>query len=145
MSRDPDNIIIAFQVFYGEIETHGLTDENAVFANREAFIQLPLQVRGFQTLYESIDASLQSEFTSTQSRGEQWIRVLPKVVIFNLNRFIYNPVSQRTEKIHDKLEFPNIVYFDRFLLANQSVTRVKRKEVAKLQEQLSMLKNQLKT
>ena len=48
-------------------------------------IQVPLQVRGFQTLYDSIDASLQSEFTASSSRGEQWITK----VVQKMNHFFY--------------------------------------------------------
>ena len=69
-SFSPDQMLHQLKgIFYGEIETQGLTDRNETFENKEAFIQVPLQVRGFSTLYESIDASLQSEFTSTSSRG----------------------------------------------------------------------------
>lgn len=141
----PPSLLLAIlkDTFYGELETTGLTDRNEAFEKKETFVQLPLQVKGFKSLYESIDASLQSEFTSNGFRGEQWIRKLPRALILNLNRFIYNPELKQTEKIHDKMQFPEVLYLDRFVMENQELTREKRKQVTVLNFHLMSLQAEL--
>lgn len=44
---------------------------------------------------------------------QRWFKKLPPVLTFELSRFEFNTQLGRPEKIHKKLEFPQIVYMDR--------------------------------
>lgn len=45
---------------------------------------------------------------------QRWFKKLPPVLTFELSRFEFNTQLGRPEKIHKKLEFPQIVYMDRW-------------------------------
>lgn len=44
---------------------------------------------------------------------QRWFSKLPPVLTFELSRFEFNQSLGRPEKIHKKLEFPQIIYMDR--------------------------------
>ncbi len=50
---------------------------------------------------------------------QRWFKKLPPVLTFELSRFEFNTQLGRPEKIHKKLEFPQIIYMDRWALFRQ--------------------------
>jgi ubiquitin carboxyl-terminal hydrolase 25/28 len=44
---------------------------------------------------------------------QRWFTKLPPVLTFELSRFEFNQSLGQPEKIHNKLEFPQIIYMDR--------------------------------
>lgn len=44
---------------------------------------------------------------------QRWFSKLPPVLTFELSRFEFNQSLGRPEKIHKKLEFPQVIYMDR--------------------------------
>uniref|UniRef100_A0A672H9V0 Ubiquitin specific peptidase 28 n=1 Tax=Salarias fasciatus TaxID=181472 RepID=A0A672H9V0_SALFA len=118
--------------------------------NIEQFGQYPLQVNGFNNLDECLEGamvereieSLHSDHGVTSGR-ERWFKKLPPVLTFELSRFEFNTQLGRPEKIHKKLEFPQIVYMDRYLHKNIDRTHERRGEVKKLKEQLALLQQKL--
>ena len=44
---------------------------------------------------------------------QRWFSKLPPVLTFELSRFEFNAQLGRPEKIHKKLEFPQVMYMDR--------------------------------
>lgn len=44
---------------------------------------------------------------------KHWFTELPPVLTFELSRFEFNQALGRPEKIHNKLEFPSMLYMDR--------------------------------
>uniref|UniRef100_A0A8C9TCE3 Ubiquitin specific peptidase 25 n=1 Tax=Scleropages formosus TaxID=113540 RepID=A0A8C9TCE3_SCLFO len=120
------------------------------FENTETFGQYPLQVNGYKDLHESLEAamiegdieSLHSEKPGVSGQ-EHWFAELPPVLTFELSRFQFNQVLGRPEKIHNKLEFPAVLYLDRYLNRNRDITRVKRREMRRLKEHLLLLQQRL--
>uniref|UniRef100_A0A3Q2DXA3 Ubiquitin specific peptidase 28 n=1 Tax=Cyprinodon variegatus TaxID=28743 RepID=A0A3Q2DXA3_CYPVA len=118
--------------------------------NNEFFGQYPLQVNGFNNLDECLEGamvekeieSLHSDHVATSGR-ERWFKKLPPVLTFELSRFEFNTQLGRPEKIHKKLEFPQIVYMDRYLHKNIEQTNERRGEVKKLKEQLAVFQQKL--
>ncbi|KAL8190644.1 UNVERIFIED_CONTAM: Ubiquitin carboxyl-terminal hydrolase 25 [Gekko kuhli] len=114
------------------------------------FGQYPLQVNGFKDLHECLEAamiegeieSLHSE-NSGKSGQEHWFTELPPVLTFELSRFEFNQALGRPEKIHNKLEFPPILYLDRYMHKNREMTRIKRDEIKRLKEYLTVLQQRL--
>ncbi|XP_042644529.1 ubiquitin carboxyl-terminal hydrolase 25 isoform X2 [Tyto alba] len=114
------------------------------------FGQYPLQVNGFKDLHECLEAamiegeieSLHSE-NSAKSGQEHWFTELPPVLTFELSRFEFNQALGRPEKIHNKLEFPPILYLDRYMHKNREITRIKRDEIKRLKEYLTVLQQRL--
>lgn len=108
------------ELFYGRFLAVGVL-EGKKFENTEMFGQYPLQVNGFKDLHECLEAamiegeieSLHSE-NSGKSGQEHWFTELPPVLTFELSRFEFNQALGRPEKIHNKLEFPQVLYLDRY-------------------------------
>ncbi|XP_072369215.1 ubiquitin carboxyl-terminal hydrolase 25 isoform X3 [Scyliorhinus torazame] len=140
------------ELFYGRFLAVGM-HEGKKFENSEMFGQYPLQVNGFKDLHECLEAamvegeieSLQAEnsATSAKSGQEHWFTALPPVLTFELSRFEFNQALGRPEKIHHKLEFPSVLYMDRYMDKNREITRIKREEIRRLKEHLTMLQQRL--
>lgn len=133
------------QLFYGTFVTERI-HEGKTLCNIEQFGQYPLQVNGFNNLDECLEGamvekeieSLHSDHCITSGR-ERWFKKLPPVLTFELSRFEFNTQLGRPEKIHKKLEFPQIIYMDRYLHRNIQLTHERRSTVKKLKEQLAVL------
>uniref|UniRef100_A0A3B4WQQ9 ubiquitinyl hydrolase 1 n=1 Tax=Seriola lalandi dorsalis TaxID=1841481 RepID=A0A3B4WQQ9_SERLL len=131
------------QLFYGTFVTERRHEKT--LCNTEQFGQYPLQVNGFNNLDECLEGamvekeieSLHSDHGVTSGR-ERWFKTLPPVLTFELSRFEFNTQLGRPEKIHKKLEFPQIIYMD-YLHKNIEQTNERRGEVKKLKEQLAVL------
>uniref|UniRef100_A0A8D0D0N9 Ubiquitin carboxyl-terminal hydrolase n=1 Tax=Sander lucioperca TaxID=283035 RepID=A0A8D0D0N9_SANLU len=108
------------QLFYGTFVTER-RHEGKTLCNIEQFGQYPLQVNGFNNLDECLEGamvekeieSLHSDHSVTSGR-ERWFKKLPPVLTFELSRFEFNTQLGRPEKIHKKLEFPQIIYMDSY-------------------------------
>ncbi|KAG7483679.1 hypothetical protein MATL_G00040830 [Megalops atlanticus] len=137
------------ELFYGRFLAVGVL-EGKKFENSEMFGQYPLQVNGFKDLHECLEAamiegeieSLHSE-NSAKSGQEHWFTELPPVLTFELSRFEFNQALGRPEKIHNKLEFPAMLYMDRYMDRNRDITRIKREEIRRLKEHLTVLQQRL--
>ncbi|XP_051542413.1 ubiquitin carboxyl-terminal hydrolase 25-like isoform X3 [Myxocyprinus asiaticus] len=138
------------ELFYGRFLAVGVL-EGKKFENTEMFGQYPLQVNGFKDLHECLEAamnegeieSLHSAENSARSGQEHWFTELPPVLTFELSRFEFNQALGRPEKIHNKLEFPSMLYMDRYMDRNRDTTRIKREEIRRLKEQLTVLQQRL--
>ncbi|XP_030897786.1 LOW QUALITY PROTEIN: ubiquitin carboxyl-terminal hydrolase 28-like [Leptonychotes weddellii] len=103
------------QLFYGTFLTEGVR-EGKPFCNNETFGQYPLQ---------------------------HWFTKLPPVLTFELSRFEFNQSSGQPEKIHNKLEFPQIIYMDRYMYKSKELIRSKRECIRKLKEEIKVLQQKL--
>ncbi|XP_054612120.1 ubiquitin carboxyl-terminal hydrolase 25 isoform X3 [Dunckerocampus dactyliophorus] len=138
------------ELFYGRFLAVGVL-EGKKFENTELFGQYPLQVNGFKDLHECLEAamiegeieSLHSAENSARSGQEHWFTELPPVLTFELSRFEFNQALGRPEKIHNKLEFPFMLYMDRYMDRNREITRIKREEIRRLKEHLTLLQQRL--
>ncbi|XP_056591832.1 ubiquitin carboxyl-terminal hydrolase 25 isoform X8 [Triplophysa dalaica] len=138
------------ELFYGRFLAVGVL-EGKKFENTEMFGQYPLQVNGFKDLHECLEAamiegeieSLHSAENSAKSGQEHWFTELPPVLTFELSRFEFNQALGRPEKIHNKLEFPSMLYMDRYMDRNRDITRLKREEIRRLKEHLTVLQQRL--
>ncbi|XP_048837149.1 LOW QUALITY PROTEIN: ubiquitin carboxyl-terminal hydrolase 25-like [Brienomyrus brachyistius] len=145
--EQPKNPMV--ELFYGRFLAVGV-HEGKKFENAEMFGQYPLQVNGFNNLHECLEAamiegeieSLHSE-NSAKSGQEHWFTELPPVLTLELSRFEFNQALGRPEKIHNKLEFPPLLYVDRYMDKNKEVTRMKREEIRRLKEHLTLLQQRL--
>uniref|UniRef100_A0A8C1I2R1 Ubiquitin carboxyl-terminal hydrolase n=1 Tax=Cyprinus carpio carpio TaxID=630221 RepID=A0A8C1I2R1_CYPCA len=137
------------QLFYGTFVAERL-HEGKIMSNIEQFGQYPLQVNGFDDLDECLEGamvegeieSLHSEQTMSSGQ-ERWFSKLPPVLTFELSRFEFNQSLGRPEKIHKKLEFPQVIYMDRYLHKNVDQTHGRRGEVKRLKDQLTVLQQKL--
>ncbi|NP_001001886.1 ubiquitin carboxyl-terminal hydrolase 25 [Danio rerio] len=138
------------ELFYGRFLAVGVL-EGKKFENTEMFGQYPLQVNGFKDLHECLEAamiegeieSLHSAENSAKSGQEHWFTELPPVLTFELSRFEFNQALGRPEKIHNKLEFPSMLYMDSYMDRNREITRIKREEIRRLKEHLTVLQQRL--
>ncbi|CAB1352550.1 unnamed protein product [Coregonus sp. 'balchen'] len=114
--KKPKNPMV--ELFYGRFQAVGVL-EGKKFENTEMFGQYPLQVNGFKDLHECLEAAMiegeieslhSSAENSAKSGQEHWFTELPPVLTFELSRFEFNQALGRPEKIHNKLEFPSMLY-----------------------------------
>uniref|UniRef100_A0A8C7J508 Ubiquitin carboxyl-terminal hydrolase n=1 Tax=Oncorhynchus kisutch TaxID=8019 RepID=A0A8C7J508_ONCKI len=108
------------QLFYGTFVAER-THAGKTLSNIEQFGQYPLQVNGFNNLDECLEgAMIEGEIEALHldqtisSGSERWFSKLPPVLTFELSRFEFNQSLGRPEKIHKKLEFPQIIYMDSY-------------------------------
>ncbi|GFO29778.1 ubiquitin carboxyl-terminal hydrolase 25-like [Plakobranchus ocellatus] len=137
------------QLFQGKYKAEGFNQGKA-FSQEVTFGQYPLNVLGFRDIHESLEATTaQGEIetvsgeSSHKSGQEIWFTHLPVVLTFELSRFGFNQQLNRAEKIHQQLSFPPIIYVDRYLECNKTITRQKREEARKLKEELAALQAKL--
>ncbi|XP_050033552.1 ubiquitin carboxyl-terminal hydrolase 25-like isoform X3 [Dermacentor andersoni] len=136
-------------LFYGRFRCEG-ENEGRHFSREEAFGQYPLQVNGFSDIHDSLEAAtttLEPESASTPSSRrlgqETWFTKLPPVLVFELSRFRFNQHVGKPEKIHHRLDFPELLYMDRYMEYNKNITRSKREEVRRLKAERERLRRQL--
>uniref|UniRef100_A0A8C9RCN6 Ubiquitin carboxyl-terminal hydrolase n=1 Tax=Scleropages formosus TaxID=113540 RepID=A0A8C9RCN6_SCLFO len=129
-----------------------LSAERLRVSNIEQFGQYPLQVNGFNNLDECLEgAMVEGEIESLHSDQtfpcgrQRWFSKLPPVLTFELSRFEFNQSLGRPEKIHKKLEFPQVMYMDRYLHKNIEQMQGRREEVKKLKNQLMALHQKLES
>lgn len=137
------------QLFYGTFLTEGVR-EGKPFCNNETFGQYPLQVNGYHNLDECLegamvegDIALLPSDRSVKYGQERWFTKLPPVLTFELSRFEFNQSLGQPEKIHNKLEFPQIIYMDRYMYKSKELIRSKRESVRKLKEEIQVLQQKL--
>nr|XP_028689831.1 ubiquitin carboxyl-terminal hydrolase 28 isoform X14 [Macaca mulatta] len=73
----------------------------------------------------------------------RWFTKLPPVLTFELSRFEFNQSLGQPEKIHNKLEFPQIIYMDRYMYRSKELIRNKRECIRKLKEEIKILQQKL--
>ncbi|XP_063549591.1 ubiquitin carboxyl-terminal hydrolase 28 isoform X20 [Gorilla gorilla gorilla] len=73
----------------------------------------------------------------------RWFTKLPPVLTFELSRFEFNQSLGQPEKIHNKLEFPQIMYMDRYMYRSKELIRNKRECIRKLKEEIKILQQKL--
>ncbi|XP_032141393.1 ubiquitin carboxyl-terminal hydrolase 28 isoform X16 [Sapajus apella] len=73
----------------------------------------------------------------------RWFTKLPPVLTFELSRFEFNQSLGQPEKIHNKLEFPQIIYMDRYMYRSKELIRNKRECIRKLKEEINVLQQKL--
>ncbi|XP_045694523.1 ubiquitin carboxyl-terminal hydrolase 28 isoform X4 [Phyllostomus hastatus] len=139
------------QLFYGTFLTEGVR-EGKPFCNNETFGQYPLQVNGYHNLDECLegamvdgDVELLPSDHSVKYGQECWFTKLPPVLTFELSRFEFNQSLGQPEKIHNKLEFPQIIYMDRYMYRNKELVRSKRECIRKLKEEVKVLQQKLES
>ncbi|XP_049712608.1 ubiquitin carboxyl-terminal hydrolase 28 isoform X2 [Elephas maximus indicus] len=137
------------QLFYGTFLTEGVR-EGKPFCNSETFGQYPLQVNGYRNLDECLegamvegDVELLPSDHSVKYGQECWFTKLPPVLTFELSRFEFNQSLGQPEKIHNKLEFPQIIYIDRYMYRSKELIRSKRECIRKLKEEIKVLQQKL--
>lgn len=137
------------QLFYGTFLTEGVR-EGKPFCNNETFGQYPLQVNGYHNLDECLegamvegDIALLPSDRSVKYGQERWFTKLPPVLTFELSRFEFNQSLGQPEKIHNKLEFPQVIYMDRYMYKSKELIRSKRESIWKLKEEIQVLQQKL--
>ena len=160
------------ELFYGQVLTEG-SIQGEEFIRSEAFGQWPLQVNTYKDIHETLENSTAHEYfdqaaTSSpsgtaanqvssilnsptsvsaqvipSSGQERWFTKLPPVLVLELSRFHFNTERKAAEKIHNRLEFSEKIYMDRYMDTNKTITRRKRDEVRRLKEKRAHLKARL--
>ena len=143
------------------------------FVRTEAFGQWPLQVNTFRDIHETLENSTAHEYfdqassatpsvsaanpvssilsspnpisapTVPSSGQERWFTQLPPVLVLELSRFQFNTERKAAEKIHNRLEFSDKIFMDRYMHNNRDITRRKRDEVRRLKEKRAHFKTRL--
>ena len=169
-SKDAQFTNPIMKLFYGQFSNDkALASEDYVNKPETLFGQYPLHVLKYGDIHDSILASMSgrldrhtdnltpAETSSEQScsnpcdsksdseevRQEQWFKILPPVLIFSLSRYEYSQVRQITEKVHNKFEFPELLFMDRYMESKKEIVQKKHVQVAAIKKQLKKLNHTL--
>ncbi|KAK8753541.1 hypothetical protein OTU49_000207 [Cherax quadricarinatus] len=143
VSKDADFDNPIMKLFYGQSKKEICDDDEG--PKQEAFGQYPLHVMNYEDIHDSILASMASCMPNTLGdvvepvQQETWFKMLPPVLIFSLSRYEYSHEKKRAEKVHNKFEFPEILYMDRYMEINKKIIKEKHIKVAKLKGELNSL------
>ncbi|XP_035871541.1 ubiquitin carboxyl-terminal hydrolase 28-like isoform X2 [Phyllostomus discolor] len=146
-NSNPENPMV--RLFYGTVLTEGVR-EGKPFSISETFGLYPLQVNGYCNLEECLDgavvegdAELLPSNQPVENGQESWFTKLPPVLTFELSRFEFNQSLGQPEKIHNKLEFSDVIYMDKYMYKNKDLVRSKRECVRKLKEEIEVLQQKV--
>ncbi|XP_042211161.1 ubiquitin carboxyl-terminal hydrolase 25-like [Homarus americanus] len=148
VSKDADFDNPIMKLFYGQSKKE-ICDDDDDGPKQEAFGQYPLHVMNYVDIHDSILASMASCMPNTLGdvvepvQQETWFKMLPPVLIFSLSRYEYSHEKKRAEKVHNKFEFPEFLYMDRYMEMNKKIIKEKHIKVAKLKGELNCLKKTL--
>lgn len=143
VSKDADFDNPIMKLFYGQSKKEANEDEDG--PKLEAFGQYPLHVMKYEDIHESILASMSTSMpnmtgeTVEPVQQETWFKMLPPVLIFSLSRYEYSLEKKRAEKVHNKFEFPEFLYMDRYMEINKKLIKEKHIKVAKIKGELNSL------
>uniref|UniRef100_A0A0K2V7C5 Ubiquitin specific peptidase 25 [Ovis aries] n=1 Tax=Lepeophtheirus salmonis TaxID=72036 RepID=A0A0K2V7C5_LEPSM len=131
-------------LFYGQVMTEG-KNRGLSFSHTDTIGQWNLLVNNFNDIHESLENSTALEYFDNDSLNgqERWFSKLQPVLFFELSRFQFNQERKLAEKIHNKLEFPEKIYMDRYMASNKNITRHKREQTRILKEKRDILSNKL--
>ncbi|CAI9737234.1 ubiquitin carboxyl-terminal hydrolase 25 isoform X4 [Octopus vulgaris] len=143
-SKDPkEQTNPMIELFYG-----GYTEIGNNKEDDSVFLQFNLNVNGVRDVHESLEQETTggSQPCSEESPTKEiWFNKLPPIMTFMLTRYDYNKQLQRSEKLHSKLEFPQVLFMDRYMHINKTETKKRREDSKKLREQLQTLQAKLDT
>lgn len=143
VSKDADFDNPIMKLFYGQSKKLICDDDKG--PKQETFGQYPLHVMKYEDIHDSILASMARCMPNTLGdivepvQQETWFKMLPPVLIFSLSRYEYSHEKKRAEKVHNKFEFPEFLYMDRYMEINKKNIKEKHIKVAKLRGELNSL------
>lgn len=114
-----------------------------------AFLHIFLDVKN-QNLYKAWEAARHAEIdyttpagVSTRARTNTWIKRLPKLLFFQLQRVAFNQETMAQVKVDDAFEFEKTIYVDRFLLHRKEESIEAALHAGKLQRERDKLREDL--
>lgn len=140
--------------FYGQFQKESKDSSSSEESSlkQETFGQFPLHVLKYGDIHDSILASMSERpqdslsvnpdsYSAPEGLGHQdsWFNLLPPVLIFSLGRYEFSQATLRTEKVHNKFEFPERLYMDRYMENNKVMVQQKHIQVAAIKKQLASL------
>mmetsp|Transcript_65238 Transcript_65238/g.211248 ORF Transcript_65238/g.211248 Transcript_65238/m.211248 type:complete len:1145 (-) Transcript_65238:110-3544(-) len=126
-------------------------DANGMIVNEEKsdFLHIFLDVKS-KSLYRAWEAARHTEVDYTTPSGSSttactstWIKRLPKLLFFQLQRVMFDQETKAQVKLDDPFEFEMKIYVDRFLLANRTRATEAASNVGKLQDEKDKLEEAL--
>jgi uncharacterized UBP type Zn finger protein len=79
----------------------------------ESFLVLPLEIRGIKTIEAAIEAFESEERIEGQISKKNSFRTLPHSLIIGLKRFYFDPYQGYSVKLHDIVQYPDILKLNR--------------------------------
>ena len=127
-TKQTENKYLLQSIFRGKTSSQLLCEQGcgSVKNKFEDFYNLSVEVNNMKTIYDSLDKFMSPEkideyncetcnkkvtITKRNSLAE-----LPNILIIHLQRISYNYVTDRTEKINSKLEFPKLLNLKNFTM-----------------------------
>ena len=143
VSKDADFENPIMRLFYGHTKKENCEEDEG--PKQETFGQYPLHIMNYSSIHESILGSMVSSMPDMTGdnvepvQQETWFKLLPPVLIFSLSRYEYSLEKKRAEKVHNKFEFPEFLYMDRYMEINKKIIKEKHIKIAKLKGELNSL------
>jgi hypothetical protein len=126
-------------LFNGHFKTEGINNDQP-FISESDFGAYPVQVRGHTHLHNS----LESATFDTEMQQQTFFTRFPPILVLELSRFQYNQATRQVEKVHDQLNFDQLLYVDRYLEENKAESCRRKMVVDELRRKAKELKMRLK-
>ena len=150
-----DNNIVS-QLFYAKqheiVKANEEDGEILSFTNTSLFGQLSLDVsekelhRAWDKAYHNyIEEFMTPKGFKTNATQDIWAEKLPGILLFQIQRVIYDPVLKQSKKINSEFRFPKVLYGDRYILKNKKIYLGLRENVLKIKEKISVFERQLES
>ncbi|KAH0794146.1 ubiquitin hydrolase B [Histomonas meleagridis] len=100
-------------IFVTMVRSDTLENGRSRTVSKESHLVIPLPIQGHKTLYECIDAFVAEEIITNSISKKTTFLSFPKSIIFGLKRFAYDPFVDRSIKLFDEVEYPEILVLER--------------------------------
>lgn len=153
VKSEVDNTIVS-QLFFAKqhevVKANERDGEVLTISNTTLFGQLSLDVNE-KELHRAWDKAFHNyieEFMTpkgfkTDATHDIWPEKLPGILLFQIQRVVYDPKLKQSRKINSEFRFPQKLYGDRYILKNKNIYLNLREGVLKIKEKIGVLEKQL--
>lgn len=150
-----ENLNLVSQLFYAKqqefVTAEELDGEQVEFKNCSMFGQLSLDVnekdlhRAWDKAYHNfIEEYMTPRGHKTFATQDIWPEKLPGILLFQIQRVVYDPSLKVSVKINSEFKFPDVLYGDRYVLQNKETYLNLRHLVLEIKQKINVLERELK-
>ena len=153
--RNVENLNLVSQLFYAKqqefVTAEEVDGEQVEFKNCSMFGQLSLDVnekdlhRAWDKAYHNfIDEYMTPKGHKTFATQDIWPEKLPGILLFQIQRVVFDPSLMASVKINTEFKFPDVLYGDRYVLQNKEIYLKLRHLVLEIKQKITALERELK-
>ena len=104
----------------------------------EEFCQIPVDVLNQNDLNRALDGL-------NEPNNERWFSQLPPILLFQMKRYTFDVKTKTAQKLNNRIEFPEAIFMDRYLLEKRDLATKAFKKRCELEESLIKADDEMKS